>query len=114
MYVSCNDFDVGQGIFVQFTTDNGLTWSPVQGTTSFIRDVQITGDLATGTVYIAGMDEIGGGLTNRANKVYRSTDGGAPGPTPTPAPLSLGPVAALWASLPPCIPVPVTGDTWVG
>ena len=61
-----------------FSTDGGLTWSaPVNVTTTFIRNVQITGDLATGAVYIAGMDEMGGGLTNRANKVYRSTDGGA-------------------------------------
>ena len=45
-------------------------------TTTFIRDVQITGDPATGTVYVAGMDEMGGGLSNRANKIYRSTDGG--------------------------------------
>ena len=45
-------------------------------TTSFIRNVQITGDKVTGAVYIAGMDEMGGGLTNRANKIYRSTDGG--------------------------------------
>ena len=45
-------------------------------TTTFIRDVQITGDKVTGDVYIAGMDEMGGGLANRANKIYRSTDGG--------------------------------------
>ena len=30
----------------------------------------------TGDVYIAGMNEMGGGLTNRANNIYRSTDGG--------------------------------------
>ena len=29
-----------------------------------------------GTVYVAGMNEMNGGLTNRANKIYRSTDGG--------------------------------------
>ena len=45
-------------------------------TTTFIRNVQITGDKVTGDVYIAGMDEMGGGLGNRANKIYRSTDGG--------------------------------------
>ena len=33
--------------------------------------------MVNGDVYIAGMDEMGGGLTNRANKIYRSTDGGA-------------------------------------
>ena len=53
------------------------TWSaPVNVTATFIRNVQITGDQANGDVYIAGMDEMGGGLTNRANKIYRSTDGG--------------------------------------
>ena len=31
-------------------------------TSTFIRDVQITGDQATGDVYIAGMNEGGGGL----------------------------------------------------
>ena len=41
----------------------------------FIRDVQITGD-ADGTLYVAGMNEMNGGLTNRANKIYKSTDGG--------------------------------------
>ena len=77
MYVSWNDFAAGQGIFVTFSTDNGLTWTNQrQVTTTFIRNVQITGDKVTGDVYIAGMDEMGGGLTNRANKIYRSTDGG--------------------------------------
>jgi len=37
--------------------------------------MQITGD-TDGTVYVAAMDEKGGGLTTRANKIYRSTDGG--------------------------------------
>ncbi len=77
MYVSWNDYARGQGIFVRYSTDNGLTWTNErQITTTFIRNVQITGDLATGDVYIAGMDEMGGGLTNRANRFYRSTDGG--------------------------------------
>ena len=68
---------VSQGIFVRYSTDNGLTWTNErQVTTTFIRDVQITGDKVTGDVYIAGMDEMGGGLGNRANKIYRSTDGG--------------------------------------
>jgi hypothetical protein len=44
---------------------------------TFIRDVQITGDSATGDVYIAGMNEGGGGTAGpRSNKIYRSTDGG--------------------------------------
>src|SRR6266404_3133238 len=84
MYMSENDFAVGGGaIFVSFTTDNGLTWSNRrQVTTSFIRNVQITGDPLNGDLYIAGMDEnAGNGCTsgcgsNRNNKIYRSTDGG--------------------------------------
>ena len=78
MYVSFNNFNVAGGaLFVRFSTDNGATWTNErQITTTFIRDVQITGDLTNGNVYIAGMDEMGGGLGNRANRVYRSTDGG--------------------------------------
>lgn len=78
MYVSFNDFNRGDGaLFVRYSTDNGATWSNErQLSSSFIRDVQITGDLATGTVYVAAMDEMGGGLGNRANHIYRSTDGG--------------------------------------
>ena len=41
--------------------------------------MQITGDMSgNGTVYIAGMDEGGGGFPhNDTNKIYKSTDGGA-------------------------------------
>jgi len=79
MYVSWNDFAAGQGIYVTYSSDNGLTWhSPIQITSTFIRNVQITGDKVTGDVYIAGMDEGGGGLAGpRSNKIYRSTNGGA-------------------------------------
>src|SRR5882724_10006955 len=84
MYISWNDFNVGGGaLFVRISTDNGLTWTNSrQVTTSFIRDVQITGDKVTGDVYIAGMDENSGNGctsgcgTNRNNKIFRSTDGG--------------------------------------
>src|ERR1043166_6751524 len=78
MYVSWNDFARGQGIFVRFSTDNGLTWNDErQVTTTFFRNAQITGDKVTGAVYIAGMDESSGGCgTTRANKIFRSTDGG--------------------------------------
>jgi hypothetical protein len=84
MYVSWNDFGVGGGaLFVRYSTDNGLTWTNSrQVTTTFIRNVQITGDKVTGDVYVAGMDENSGNGcssgcgTNRANKIYRSTDGG--------------------------------------
>jgi hypothetical protein len=79
MYVSWNDFNAGQGIFVVRSTDNGGTWSsPIMITSTFIRNVQITGDKVTGDVYIAGMDEGGGGFPhNDTNKIFRSTDGGA-------------------------------------
>jgi len=79
MYVSWNDFNVGGGaLFVRYSTDNGLTWpNSRQLTNSFIRDVQITADKVTGTVYVAGMDEGGGGFPhNDTNKIFRSTDGG--------------------------------------
>jgi len=77
LYVSWNDFGQSQQIRVTHSTDGGVTWSsPVNVNNTFIRNVQITSDKVTGDVYIAGMDEMGGGLTNRANKIYRSTDGG--------------------------------------
>ena len=79
MYVSYNNFAIGGGaLFVNFSTDNGATWTNSrQLTSSFIRDVQITGDKVTGDVYIGGMDEGGGGMAGpRSNKIYRSTDGG--------------------------------------
>jgi hypothetical protein len=80
IYVSWNDFNIGGGaLFVTVSTDDGATWTPHQVTsgTPFIRDVQITGDLVTGDVYIAGMDEGGGGFPhNDTNYFFRSTDGG--------------------------------------
>ena len=80
IYVSWNDFNVGGGaLFVGVSTDDGNTWTPHQITsgTPFIRNVQITGDLVTGDVYIAGMDEGGGGFPhNDTNYFFRSTDGG--------------------------------------
>jgi hypothetical protein len=85
MYVSWNDFARNANIFVRYSTDNGNTWTDERQVTNgspFIRNVQITGDLVTGDVYIAGMDENSGNGctsgcgTNRSNKIYRSTDGG--------------------------------------
>ncbi len=82
MYVSWNDFNIGQGALeVTFSTDNGTTWHApvvVSNTSTFIRDVQITGDMSgNGTIYIAGMDEGGGGFPhNNINHIYKSTDGG--------------------------------------
>ncbi len=69
MYISWNDFSQPDAnIFVTFSSDNGETWhSPIMASTgsTFIRDVQMTGDLVTGDVYIAGMDEGGGGFPPR-------------------------------------------------
>ena len=76
MYVSWNDFARGANIFVRFSSDNGLTWTERQLPNAGFRNVQVTGDKVTGDVYVAAMNEMGGGLTNRANNIYRSTDGG--------------------------------------
>jgi hypothetical protein len=83
LYVSWNDFNVGNAnIFVINSTDAGTTWSsPVMVSTqaTFVRDVQITGDLAgSGAIYVAGMDEGGGGFPHQdTNLIFKSTDGGS-------------------------------------
>ncbi|MBF6615079.1 MAG: hypothetical protein IVW55_18405, partial [Chloroflexi bacterium] len=76
VYSSYNDFNVGGGaLYVSRSTDAGVTWAAAQLSTSFVRDVQMTGAL-NGTVIEAAMNENGGGLGNRNNIFYRSTDGG--------------------------------------
>jgi dockerin type I repeat protein len=78
MYVSFNDFAVGGALKVVYS-DNGTTWvAPVTLNAGFIRDIQVTGDLqGGGNVYVASMNEgSGGGLQNRQNVMYRSTNGG--------------------------------------
>src|SRR6267154_5969210 len=82
MYVSWNDFNIGAGaLVVSRSTDNGITWSSeitVANSGTFIRNVQITGDDVNGDLYIAGMDEGGGGFPhNDTNLMFKSTDGGA-------------------------------------
>jgi hypothetical protein len=79
MYVSYNDFAIGGGaLFARVSTDNGTTWAPHQLTSTFVRDTQITVDKVTGDVYVAGMNEGGGGLAGpRSNLIFRSTDGGS-------------------------------------
>ena len=80
MYVSWNDFAAGGNLKVRYSTDNGSTWPnerQLAPASPFIRDTQVTVDKITGDVYVAGMNEGGGGLAGpRANKIYRSTDGG--------------------------------------
>jgi len=79
VYVSWNDFAVGGGkLFITHSDDGGVSWSAaaqVEVNVSFIRNVQLTTG-PDGTVFIAGMNEGGGGLNPRTNFVYRSTDGG--------------------------------------
>ena len=96
LYISWNDFNAfNADIFVIRSTDAGTTWSsPVQVSSeaTFIRNVQITGDLASGDLYIAGMDEGGGGCgTTRANLIFKSTDGGATWDNTYTGPTFIGP-----------------------
>ena len=97
MYVSWNDFNVGGGaLSVTFSSDNGATWHApilVSNTGTFMRDVQITGDMAGGgDVYIAGMDEGGGGFPhNDVNHIFKSTDGGVTWAHPYTGPSFPGP-----------------------
>ena len=86
MYVSLNNFNVGGGALQITHSDDGVTWS--SATTlqnSFIRDVQVTGALPGppppqvryfSSVFVASMDEGGGGLATRQNIIWRSMDGG--------------------------------------
>jgi hypothetical protein len=76
MYISYNDFALGGALYMVYS-DNGTIWTTVQLNPGFIRDIQITGDLqGSGRVYVAAMNEGGGGLTTRQNVMYRSTNGG--------------------------------------
>ena len=79
MYMSWNDFAAGQSLRVVYSSNGGTTWSaPTVVFATFRRDVQLTGSQnGTGLVILAAMDEGGGGLANRVNYIYRSTDGGA-------------------------------------
>lgn len=84
MYVSLNDFANGGRLIVTHS-DDGTTWSsPVTLNSNFIRDVQITGSPRgaspfegnNSTVFVAAMDEGGGGNRTRQNIMYKSIDGG--------------------------------------
>ena len=100
MYVSWNDFAVGGFLKVRSSTDNGLTWgNERQLSNIFIRNVQLTGDLATGDVYLAGMDEGGGGFPhNDKNLIYKSTDGGNTWANTYTGPIFAGPGSTTCAS----------------
>ncbi len=88
MYISFNNFNVGGGALQVTYSDNGTSWSSavqLANGNPFIRDVQVTGTPpgppafhtgVTSTVFVAGMDEGGGGGATRQNIMYRSTDGG--------------------------------------
>ena len=87
MYVSFNDFNNGGALDVVYS-DNGTTWvGPVviSNTATFMRDVQVTGsprgatrfEGTSSTVFVASMDEGGGGFATRQNVIFKSLDGGA-------------------------------------
>ena len=88
MYISYNNFNIGGGALFVAYSDNGTTWTQVQLSSSFIRDVQVTGAQVSPTairgalsgynsVFVASMNEGGGGLSNRTNVMWRSNNGGA-------------------------------------
>jgi hypothetical protein len=86
MYTSYNNFNVGGGALFVAYSDDGTNWTQKQLSSGFIRDVQVTGALPGppppnvryySTVFVAAMDEGGGGLSTRQNVMYRSLDGGA-------------------------------------
>jgi hypothetical protein len=85
MYVSFNDFTNNGGALSLMYSDDGKTWTgPVILNGGFIRDVQVTGTPAgttrfegkNSTVFVAAMDEGGGGNATRQNLMYKSLDGG--------------------------------------
>jgi hypothetical protein len=84
MYISWNDFN-NNGALSIVHSDDGVIWSaPVILNASFIRDVQVTGSPRgavlpqppNSTVFVAAMDEGGGGANTRQNVMYKSIDGG--------------------------------------
>ena len=92
MYITLNNYNVTCGaggcLFVTYS-DNGTTWStPLQlNSGTFLRNVQVTGGQISPTaiksslnaydpVFLATMDEGGGGASTRQNIMFRSTNGG--------------------------------------
>jgi len=84
MYISFNNFNIGGGALFVLRSDDGSTWTSTQLSSGFIRDVQITGtppgpappNVQPTYVFVAAMDEGGGGLAQRQNHIFRSLDGG--------------------------------------
>jgi len=86
MYISFNNFNVDGGALQVVHSDDGTTWSSAATLNAgFIRDVQVTGTPPgppapnagyISTVFVASMNEEGGGLSTRQNVMFRSTDGG--------------------------------------
>ena len=89
MYIPFNNFNVGSGALQLVYSDNGTTWNLVTviNSATFYRDVQVTGAQisptaarasmnGSNTVFVASMDEGGGGLSTRQNVIFRSTNGG--------------------------------------
>jgi len=85
MYISWNDFVIGGYLSLAYS-DDGSTWSTpiLLESTIFIRNVQVTGtppgtkryEGKNSTVFVAGMDEGGGGNATRQNFMFKSLDGG--------------------------------------
>ena len=124
MFVSYNDYTTSCGaggcLFVTYS-DNGVSWStPKQlNTGTFFRNVQVTGSPRgakligkNSTVFIASMDEGGGGNATRQNLMFRSTDGGKTWTQVTMGPrLQPGRRSELWDTFTKSIP---SSGTWAG
>jgi hypothetical protein len=113
VYVTWNDFTVGGGALRStFSTDGGVTWSaPSTVFGSFRRNVGVTTSAGpSGTVFVASMDEGGGGFAMHQNYVHRSTDGGTTWAGFTVGSPFLGPGRALCNSyFPGMYTTPVSG-----
>lgn len=88
MYVSFNNFNLDNGALEVSYSDNGTSWTTVPLSSTFYRDVQITGAQVSpsanraalngyDSVFVASMNEGGGGGANRINLMFRSNNGGA-------------------------------------
>jgi hypothetical protein len=119
MYVSWGDFARGGNIFVRYSTDNGNTWTNErQITTTFIRNVQITGDWSRATCTSRAWMKMAAAVPAAA-PADRTRSTAPPmavalGPTATPGPPLSALAAVQWATSAVCTPAPcpVTGDTW--